>query len=104
MPRSSSGTIERAMNDPVPSFPPSPSRPKLGLRAGASDTHVHVFGPQRVFPFAENRPFTPADAPNLAAVPDDGMLVDLLAEIAPSEALRRSLLVEGPMRFCGFGT
>jgi 2-pyrone-4,6-dicarboxylate lactonase len=46
-----------------PSFHPSPSRPKLKLPAGACDSHVHVFGPSRVFPFAENRPFTPADAP-----------------------------------------
>ena len=51
------------MGDPSPSFHPSPSRPKLRLPAGACDSHVHVFGPQRIFPFAENRPFTPADAP-----------------------------------------
>jgi len=51
------------MNDPIPSFLASPSRPKLRLPAGACDAHVHVFGPHRVFPFAENRPFTPADAP-----------------------------------------
>jgi len=40
--------------------------------------------------------------PNLAAVPDDGVLVDLLAEIAPSEAARRALLVENPRRFYRF--
>jgi 2-pyrone-4,6-dicarboxylate lactonase len=51
------------MNDTVPSFHPSPSRPKLALPAGACDAHVHVFGPRHAFPFAENRPFTPADAP-----------------------------------------
>jgi 2-pyrone-4,6-dicarboxylate lactonase len=51
------------MAEPRPSFLASPSRPKLKLPAGACDTHVHVFGPQRVFPFAESRPFTPADAP-----------------------------------------
>jgi 2-pyrone-4,6-dicarboxylate lactonase len=51
------------MAEPKPSFLASPSRPKLKLPAGACDTHVHVFGPQRVFPFAEPRPFTPADAP-----------------------------------------
>ena len=32
--------------------------------------------------------------PNLKEVPDDGVLVDLLAEIAPSEAARRALLVD----------
>ncbi|MGB7543034.1 MAG: amidohydrolase family protein [Burkholderiales bacterium] len=51
------------MNDPVPSYLASPSRPRLRLPAGACDAHVHVFGPHGRFPFAENRPFTPADAP-----------------------------------------
>jgi len=51
------------MAEPLPSFHPSPSRPKLKLPADACDAHVHVFGPQAVFPFAQNRPFTPADAP-----------------------------------------
>jgi 2-pyrone-4,6-dicarboxylate lactonase len=51
------------MNEPIPSFSPSPSRPKLKLPAGACDAHVHVFGPSKIFPFAENRPFTPDDAP-----------------------------------------
>jgi 2-pyrone-4,6-dicarboxylate lactonase len=46
-----------------PSFLASPSRPKLKLPKGACDAHVHVFGPSKVFPFADNRPFTPADAP-----------------------------------------
>ena len=51
------------MAEPRPSFLASPSRPKLELPAGACDAHVHVFGPHRIFPFAANRPFTPADAP-----------------------------------------
>lgn len=40
--------------------------------------------------------------PNLAAVPDDGVLVDLLSEIAPSEKQRQALLVDNPRRFYGF--
>src|SRR5258706_11652253 len=128
------------MVEPRPSFLASPSRPKLKLPASACDTHVHVFGPHRVFPFAEPRPFTPADAPkeklreaspwpdavpfarklvaefgdrcfwgsdwphpNLAAVPDDGVLVDLLSEIAPSEKQRKALLVDNPRSFYRFG-
>jgi 2-pyrone-4,6-dicarboxylate lactonase len=31
-------------------------------------------------------------------IPDDGMLVDIIAEIAPSEAQRRKLLVDNPIR------
>ena len=40
--------------------------------------------------------------PNLKEVPDDGVLVDLIAEIAPSEAARRALLVDNPRRLYGF--
>ncbi len=40
--------------------------------------------------------------PNLAVVPDDGDLADLIAEYAPSEAERRRLLVENPKRLYGF--
>jgi len=46
-----------------PSFHPSPSKPKLRLPKGACDAHVHVFGPARVFPYAKEAPFVPADAP-----------------------------------------
>ena len=35
-------------------------------------------------------------------VVDDGLLVDLLAEIAPSEAARQALLVDNPQRFYRF--
>jgi 2-pyrone-4,6-dicarboxylate lactonase len=40
--------------------------------------------------------------PNLQEVPDDGVLVDLLAEIAPTENERHALLVDNPQRFYGF--
>jgi len=40
--------------------------------------------------------------PNLKEIPNDGVMVDNLAEIAPSEAQRHSLLVENPARFYGF--
>jgi 2-pyrone-4,6-dicarboxylate lactonase len=40
--------------------------------------------------------------PNLAAVPDDGQRVDLLAEIAPSPAQRQALLVDNPQRLYRF--
>jgi 2-pyrone-4,6-dicarboxylate lactonase len=51
------------MGEPKPSYLAVPSRPKLELPAGACDTHVHVFGPGSVFPYAKGAPFTPADAP-----------------------------------------
>ena len=48
---------------PEPSFHPSPRRPSFGLPHGACDAHCHVFGPAARFPYAADRPFTPADAP-----------------------------------------
>lgn len=44
-------------------FHSSPSRPRLSLPAGATDTHCHVFGPVARFPYADNAKFRPADAP-----------------------------------------
>jgi 2-pyrone-4,6-dicarboxylate lactonase len=36
--------------------------------------------------------------PNLKEIPDDGVMVDNLAEIAPSEKQRQALLVDNPSR------
>jgi 2-pyrone-4,6-dicarboxylate lactonase len=36
--------------------------------------------------------------PNVRAMPDDGDLVDLLADFAPDEALRTQVLVDNPRR------
>jgi 2-pyrone-4,6-dicarboxylate lactonase len=52
------------MAEPSPSFNPKPSKPKTRLPRGACDTHFHVFGPQKRFPFAAERSYTPTcDAP-----------------------------------------
>src|SRR5437879_12587820 len=51
------------MAEPALSYNPNPTEPKLKLPDGACDAHFHVFGPQAQFPFAENRSYTPADAP-----------------------------------------
>ena len=48
---------------PTLTYDPHPSAPTLQLPRGACDAHVHVFGPSARFPFAEDRSFTPADAP-----------------------------------------
>jgi 2-pyrone-4,6-dicarboxylate lactonase len=40
--------------------------------------------------------------PNLSAIPDDGMLVDLIAEFAPTEAQRQALLVDNPQKLYKF--
>jgi 2-pyrone-4,6-dicarboxylate lactonase len=52
------------MAEPSPSFNQNPRKPRLKLPKGACDTHFHVFGPQRRFPFAPERSYTPTcDAP-----------------------------------------
>jgi len=56
---------ERA-DDPTPTISPpdpNPKKPRLVLPPLACDSHFHVFGPHRKFPFAPERTFTPADAP-----------------------------------------
>lgn len=42
---------------------PSPTIPLQKLPEGAWDAHCHVFGPASVFPYAEDRSYTPPDAP-----------------------------------------
>src|SRR5712691_12239604 len=51
------------MAEPRLSYNPNPTEPRLKLPDGACDAHFHVFGPQAQFAFAENRTYTPADAP-----------------------------------------
>lgn len=49
--------------EPLPSYHPAPSRPRLRLPALACDSQAHVLGPRSRFPFAKSRGFTPAEAP-----------------------------------------
>jgi predicted TIM-barrel fold metal-dependent hydrolase len=42
---------------------PHPSTPTLHLPPGACDAHCHVFGPASKFPYADDRSYTPPDAP-----------------------------------------
>jgi predicted TIM-barrel fold metal-dependent hydrolase len=48
---------------PMCPAPREPSRPKIPLPAGACDCHAHVFGPAARFPYADDRSYTPPDAP-----------------------------------------
>jgi predicted TIM-barrel fold metal-dependent hydrolase len=49
---------------PLPCPPPrEPTPPQVKLPPNACDTHAHVFGPAARFPYAEDRSYTPPDAP-----------------------------------------
>jgi predicted TIM-barrel fold metal-dependent hydrolase len=54
-----------AKNPLKPCAPPDPNpiTPTLKLPPGACDAHCHVFGPAAKFPYAEDRSYTPPDAP-----------------------------------------
>ena len=43
--------------------PLEPTRPKVPPPPNACDTHAHVFGPAARFPYADDRSYTPPDAP-----------------------------------------
>jgi predicted TIM-barrel fold metal-dependent hydrolase len=47
------------------SLPPDPNtrRPNWTLPQGACDTHAHVFGPPHLFPYSDDRRYTPPAAP-----------------------------------------
>jgi predicted TIM-barrel fold metal-dependent hydrolase len=49
----------------IPGCPPprEPARPKIPPPPRACDTHAHVFGPAARFPYADDRSYTPPDAP-----------------------------------------
>jgi predicted TIM-barrel fold metal-dependent hydrolase len=42
---------------------PNPSKPRLKAPPGSWDTHFHVYGPPQVFPYSEQRRYTPPTAP-----------------------------------------
>ena len=44
-------------------YHPAPSKPAFTPPPGAVDAHCHVFGPGDVFPYAQERRYTPCDAP-----------------------------------------
>ncbi|HEY4746890.1 MAG TPA: amidohydrolase family protein, partial [Steroidobacteraceae bacterium] len=64
--------------------PLEPTRPKVPPPPNACDTHAHVFGPAVRFPYADDRSYTPPDAPLAKYL---GMLDTL--------GLARGVLVQG---------
>jgi hypothetical protein len=98
---------------------PNPKTPSLRCPPGACDSHIHLFGPAAKYPFAPDRPLARAlvrhaperllwgsDWPHVnldgREMPNDGDLVDLLADWVPDEATRRKILVDNPCALYGF--
>lgn len=69
-----------------PCLPPDPStrRPDYPAPAGACDCHAHVFGPPDLFPYVEQRSFTPPDA-----------LVETYLRMLDTIGIERAVLVQG---------
>src|ERR1700761_8942345 len=46
----------------IPTHDLNPKKPSIKLPPLSCDSHFHVFGPHREFPYSPTRPFTPTDA------------------------------------------
>jgi len=76
-------------------------------RISAAGAAYHDVAPlaRRLAEHAPERVLWGSDWPHVnlhAPMPDDGDLVDLIGQIAPSEAGRQLMLVDNPIRFFGF--
>jgi predicted TIM-barrel fold metal-dependent hydrolase len=90
----------------VPYLPPG-RRPAFAVPPGACDTHVHVFGPYDRFPLAEDRSYTPVEAPVEAFVAhldalgfERGVIVTASAQGTDNDAMLDALR-RYPTRFRG---
>jgi predicted TIM-barrel fold metal-dependent hydrolase len=101
------------------------TRPQVPPPSDACDTHAHVFGPAERFPYADDRSYTPPDAPlekylgmldAIALVwggdwphprvegemPDAGHLFELFQAWTPDTATQHRILVSNPAKLYGF--
>jgi D-galactarolactone isomerase len=77
---------------------PDATRPRLQAPAGAVDTHMHVYRPDR-YPYRPG----PAHQPPVASVSAyRAMLLDTLLDWAPDDATRRRILRDNPAELYGF--
>ena len=64
-------------------FDPNPRPPSWKLPQNACDTHIHVFGPPNVFPYAEDRRYEPPAAP-----------VEYYFDVQKATGLQRAIVVQ----------
>src|SRR5215475_7864064 len=55
------GATEKRPMRPCPGPDRNTRRPNFQVPRGSCDCHVHVFGPQMIFPFSPERSYTPED-------------------------------------------
>ena len=96
------GRLRRLLEDPK--FLVKVSCSERASRQGAPYADAVPFAKMLVAEFPDRTLWgTDWPHPHVASgPPDDGLLVDLLSEIAPTEAARKALLVDNPARFYGF--
>jgi predicted TIM-barrel fold metal-dependent hydrolase len=69
---------------PACALPREPTRPRFPPPPKACDTHAHVFGPSQRFPYADDRSYTPPDAP-----------LDMYLGMLDQVGFARGVLVQG---------
>ncbi len=86
----------------APTHMASPSKPKLTLPAGSTDTHFHIFGPGRRFPYRPDLKAIPADAPKEALFAlheflgiDHGVIVHTASHGNDNSATEEALIASG---------
>lgn len=57
------GPVPTGRAPAVPGPNPDPRTPSFRMPAGTVDTHMHVYGPIAAYPYAEERSYTPPEAP-----------------------------------------
>ena len=86
----------------APTHMASPSKPKLTLPAGSTDTQFHIFGPGRRFPYRPDLKAIPADAPKEALFAlheflgiDHGVIVHTASHGNDNSATEEALIASG---------
>lgn len=86
----------------APTHLASPSKPRLKLPPGSVDTHFHIFGPGRRFPYRADLKAAPADAPKEALFAlheflgiDHGVIVHTASHGTDNAATEEALIASG---------
>jgi len=79
-------TSARPGDPPCPPPDPAPRPPSFATPRFAADCHAHTIGPAKIYPFVEDRSYTPPDAPMAAYL-----------KVAKTLGIERTVLVQPSM-------